>query len=290
MEINLTPEEIKEFLKLHKSLLFYVNQKKKIIKEWNELEDVQGNLEQVFKLREVIIKDLNWIDLFIKDNPFNFSTEQLNIIKDWKQGISGKFFITKYSQEYTYFYHSGTKKCYGVLSLTEQLKDMMGHNFPLMVEAWLIPYKNKVIYDSLIAPYGISFGGGMKRSLKIEYEEAILNYGLITSFNEQKKESISEIEMLKFYMKSEANRERYRHNIISLSSKSPELENVYYQELSRNNARYIKKQLQDNEVKGHFAILNNTVVASGTNNQELTQNIANILPTEKRNWIHKIKL
>lgn len=287
----LSKEEVEVFFKLHKSLMYYVNKKKNIIKEWTDSEDVKGDLEKVHKLREFVLKDRNLIDSFIKENPFNFSSGQLQTIEKWKQGVRDKFFIIKYAQDQTYFYQPETKKCYVVYSLFEPLKEMMGPYLPIMVEAWLIPYKGKIIYDSLIVPYRISFGGNMRKSLKSEYEESIIKQGLISSFDdESEKKETSNEELLRFYMRSEANRNKYYSEIIDLKGKSPDLNNIYHQELGKSNSRWIKKQIKQTGINGFFAVLDNVIVASGSSKKVLLKNIEEILPEEKKEHIHIFKV
>ncbi|RLE45721.1 hypothetical protein DRJ22_03740 [Candidatus Woesearchaeota archaeon] len=292
VKIKLQEKEIENFFKLHKSLMFYVNKKKGVIKEWSNPEHVSGSLKKVHKLREFVVKDFGLIDSFIEENPFNFISDELKTIESWKKGIYGEFFIVKYDKGFTYFYHSETKKCYGVLSLYEQLEDMLGPYLPIMVEAWLIPYKRKIIYDSFILPYRISFGGGMRRSLKAEYEEAIIRHGFITSFDGTSEEKeTSDEELLKFYMKSETNRDRFWKEIENLSRKNPKLEKVYYQELGRINSREIKKALKANGVKNSwFAVLGRVTIASGKNKKELLDNVSEVLPEDKKEHIFVFKV
>ena len=53
-----------------------------------------------------------------------------------------------------------------------------------MVQITLIPFKEHLVYDGLFAPYDISFGGGMKKSFKLEAEQAIQKFGITTSLSQ----------------------------------------------------------------------------------------------------------
>jgi hypothetical protein len=291
--MELQKKEIENFFKLHKSLLFYVNQKKNLIKGISSVSEFKGEiLNEVVKLRGYVVKDYDLIDSFIKENPFQFNPEELKTIECWKKGIYGTFYIVKYEKGYTYFYHPETKKCYGVLSLFDQLEDMLGSYLPIIVDAWIIPYQGKIVYDSLIIPYRVSFGGNMRRSTKSEYKEAIIKHGLITRFeNSSEKKETSDGELLKFYMKSEANRDRYWKEIEILGKKNPELKNVYFQEWGRINSRTIKKNLKATDIKNAwFAVLDNVIVASGKNKKGLLDNMEKILPENKKEYIYVFKI
>jgi len=45
----------------------------------------------------------------------------------------------------------------------------------------LLPFEGWIIYDSLLAPYAITFGGGIRRSLREAYRTAQERDGLITN-------------------------------------------------------------------------------------------------------------
>lgn len=52
---------------------------------------------------------------------------------------------------------------------------------PLMVETVLLPFEGRIIYDSLIMPYSVNFGGGAKKGFQEEYRELKRQSGIITS-------------------------------------------------------------------------------------------------------------
>ena len=48
--------------------------------------------------------------------------------------------------------------------------------------------------------------------------------------------------------------------------------------------------LKEFGIKGHFAVMFHSVIASGPTKKELKNNIAKIVPQEKRTWIHTFNL
>ena len=52
---------------------------------------------------------------------------------------------------------------------------------PILVNAILIPFEDKIIYDSLLVPYNVSFGCGAKKGFNEEYREIKDKFGIITS-------------------------------------------------------------------------------------------------------------
>jgi hypothetical protein len=43
---------------------------------------------------------------------------------------------------------------------------------PVYLKAFLIPYKDTIIYDSVFQTFNVSFGGGARRSFKESFDNA----------------------------------------------------------------------------------------------------------------------
>lgn len=289
--MRLGKKDIEEFFKLHKSLLFYVNSKKHLIKGLSSISDLQiAPFEKIAELRNMAVNDLTLIDSLIKENPFEFTDKELKIIECWKEGIFDTFFIVKYEKDMAIFYHPETKKCYGVLSLNDQLEDMLGPYIPRIVQAWLISFKDKIIYDGLIAPYNITVGRGMGKNIQAEHKEAVVKHGVLTSFDPKEEKQSSDEELLKFYMKSETNRDRFWEEIETLRTKSSQLEALYHREHGRVLSSKIKRKLKEIRATGHFAAVDNVIVASAPTKKELDARVTEIMPEEKKEWVHWFKI
>ena len=52
-----------------------------------------------------------------------------------------------------------------------------------MVKTVLLPFEGKIIYDSLISPFQVSFGGGVKKSFKEVYNEVKATVGIIDNLS-----------------------------------------------------------------------------------------------------------
>lgn len=290
----LSKEDVELFYKLHWSLLFYANSKLDIIRGLNQPSDfAKMNLEDVLRLRDIVYKRKNIIDKFIKENPFNFEQEELNIIEAWKNQISGKFFVLKHCPEYTIVMGGTPTKLYGIVGLKSPLSEMIpSEALPLMINVTLLPFRDQIIYDGLLETFQIHFGANFRKSIEREYRELELKKGIITSFakSEQKKAPNDE-ELMKFYMKTKDNRERYSEEAFLLSQKSPELKALYHRELGRAESASLKQKLRRSGVKEgtYFAILDDTIIASGMDQKALEQTVKDILPEEKWNWIFIFK-
>ena len=292
MTAKLSAYDAKLFHKLMGALLFYANKKLNIIKNCNTKEDFfKNDIEKTVSIRQKIFSESLIIKSFIRDNPEKFSEEELNIISSWEISKEGEFFLIKHEKEQALFFHSKEQKVYGVLGITDSFSEMFDDFAPIMMKIRLLPFKGKITYEGIFFPYRITFGGGMRSSLKVETETAIQKYGVITSLEMpiiEKKNS--DEDMLRFYFKTQDNRDRYYEEIEKLRKKSPELESIFYQEEAGVISRDIKKSLKANKVKGYFAVLVNAVVASGLTEKELEENVKKIVPFDKQTWLYRFKL
>ena len=289
---KLSSSEARLFHKLMDSLLFYANGQLTIIKNCKNKENFfKNDIEKTVPLRQKLFFDASLIDSFVSENPDKFNEEELEIVSSWKTSKEREFFLTKHEKEYSLFLEPKEQKVYGVLGITDSFSEMFGGFAPVMIKLRLLPFKGRIIYDGIFFPYSITFGGGMRLSLKAESEASIQKYGVIISFDApiiEKKNS--DADLIRFYLKSEANRDRYYEKIEKLRKKSPELEAIYYQEEAGIISREIKKNFKVNKVQGHFAVLINSVIASGIDKAELEENIKKIAPQNKQSWIYRFKI
>jgi hypothetical protein len=113
------------FHKLMDSLLLFVNQKTGIIKNTENIQELhQNNIEKTMLLRKKIFSNkCTFIDDFVKENPFNFSQQELDIISSWKKYKSGKFFVIKHVSDFSLFFDPDSKKVYGVKGITDSFEE-----------------------------------------------------------------------------------------------------------------------------------------------------------------------
>ena len=289
---TLSEQDAKLFHQLMDSLLFFANKKLKAIKNCNTLGEFhKNNVEKTIPIRKIVFSDNTLIDEYVADNPDNLPPNEIKIVLSWKKSLEDDFYLVKYEQEYALFLHSKDQKVYGVKGIFDSFNEKFGGYVPVMLRIRLLPFNDVLIYDGIFFPYQISFGGGIRSSLKIETAAAIQRLGVITSLESPVIErKNSDEEMLRFYLKSGDTRDRYYNEIEKLRRRSPALEAVYFREEASVASRTIKKGLKLNGIKGHFAVLVNSIVASALTEKELEKNIKNIVPENKQSWIYEFKI
>ena len=119
---------------------------------------------------------------FIELNPFGFSPADLALIESWRYRVAGNFFVMRYLKKYTVFLSGeGTPHAYGVLGLVSPIEDIIGPTLPIYVQAVLLPFEDHIIYDTILAPYRVYFGAGMRSGFNDNYRDAQEREGIITS-------------------------------------------------------------------------------------------------------------
>lgn len=174
------------FFQLMWRLQFFVNQEQAILPDVDSAEAyAKLPAETRIRVRDVLWENPELIGAYIAKNPDSLPVEYLEIIQGWKRFIGGTFFIFRFLKKHAIFIGNG--QVYGVLALHDSLQDIVaGQQPPIAVEAVLLPFKGRIIYDGLLSSYSIFFGGNMKRSLNEEYMAAKQNGHIITSLEPER--------------------------------------------------------------------------------------------------------
>jgi len=292
--MQLSNADAEQFFKLYPALLVYVNAHKKILENVTGPEDFMlQSAEERMRVRDELYADINIIDFFVQENPFHFASQELDIIRSWKNYLKDEFYLLKHLKKHTIFL-STSSPCvsYGVLSLAELLKDKFPYP-PVLVQGVLLPFKNRIVYDGYLASYNISFGGGVRRMLNNSYNEAKANYGIVTQlpFEATAQGQADDKQKLKFYLKNKHNREYYWEEIEELVTKSHDLAVIFHQEMGKVHARELGKIMREIGINNvWFGILQGVPVCSGKKRDYLEENISSVVPELKQDFVYRYYL
>jgi hypothetical protein len=182
--MQLSLEEVDQFFRLHRSLMFFVNQRLKVIdKRISTLEKYSAlPPETRIKVHEAFLEHLDLIDAFVTENPFDFDEPDLEIIRSWKHLVSGTFYAFRQLKNHMVFLSSTEPVvAYGVVALFDPFEVVIGPYLPRMIKTTLLPFKGRIVYDGLVTGYNVFFGSGIRRSLNNSYTEAKKRFGIVTS-------------------------------------------------------------------------------------------------------------
>ena len=169
----------KGFYNLYFSLLEYVNNKYHVntsVKKIYKQEQLDPN--QLMPIIEYLFEDKEKIiDAYLKDNPHNFDSEDLEKVSKFKQGIRGMFTIAKYEEDYTALLASD--RVYMIKGLNSNIDEVIPyHDIPCIVTTSLFPYDGVIVYDGLLSTYPISMGTSFAKMVEKEYNEDMKYYHL----------------------------------------------------------------------------------------------------------------
>ena len=180
----LPPHELELFFRLHRALLFFVNQRLTVIPDTLASPEEFAALspEVRLKVRDALNANLDLIDSFVDDNPARLSDDELDIVRSWRHLVHGKFYVFRELKKYTVFLSTDEKPvAYGVLALSQPFEDLIGPYLPVLTQTVLLPFKDRIVYDGLMSSYNVSFGPGIRRNLNEDFKTAKDRHGIVTS-------------------------------------------------------------------------------------------------------------
>src|SRR3984893_17631094 len=98
----LTPPDVALFFRLHRTLMFFVNQRLKVVPDDIASPDAFAALSpQVrLKVRDTLNAHVDLIETFVGENPAHLSDDQLDIVRSWRHLIHGKFYVFRELAKY----------------------------------------------------------------------------------------------------------------------------------------------------------------------------------------------
>lgn len=180
----LEPHDVDLFFRLHRTLMFFVNQRLKVIHHNIATPEAFAGLspEVRLKVRDALIKNVELIESFVQQNPAHLSNDELDIVRSWQHFVAGRFYVFREFAKYTAFLSTSEPAiAYGVLALSQPFEDLIGPCLPVLTQTVLLPFKGNIVYDGLMSRFNISFGPGIRRSLNESFKEAKSRHGIVTS-------------------------------------------------------------------------------------------------------------
>jgi hypothetical protein len=196
--MRLSRQEADLFFELMWALQFFVNQRLNVLPSVKTLEEYNAcPLEEKAEVREALYENKQLIDLFVQTNPQKFSQDRLLMVSKWRNLVKGDFYIERFLKKHAIFI-SNENQVYAVCGLYQDFDEMIDpYDLPLLVQAVLLPFSGKIVYDGLFQLYSISFGGGIRGNLKESYMIAKQNNRVIETFELQRALKQSKAHVLK---------------------------------------------------------------------------------------------
>jgi hypothetical protein len=182
--MNLSQDDIVLFYKLWYTLNWSINRKYGIVESFEKPSYGQRVDQQIFvTIRNELWKNPHWINEFLNDNEYGELNEmERGILARWQnEFVTGRFLIMQHTAKYSVFMNADkNSQLFGVSGISDSFKEMIpASSLPLMIETVLLPFKDRIIYDSLMNYYNVSFGSGMRSGFKASYDAAKKKYGIL---------------------------------------------------------------------------------------------------------------
>jgi hypothetical protein len=180
----LTPQDAELFFKLHRALMFFVNQRLQVIPDDVASPGKFSSLspEVRLKVRDVFLKHTDLLQAFVEENPAHLTGDELDIVRTWQHLVHGKFYVFRQLKKYMVFLSTDKQPiAYGVLALSQPFNELVGPYLPVLTQTVLLPFKGMIVYDGLMSSYRISFGPGIRRWLNESFKEAKARHGIVMS-------------------------------------------------------------------------------------------------------------
>jgi hypothetical protein len=182
---QLSPDERKLFYETWYKLLTFINEKYNITHTEINPEYLSFHDEtELYKIREKIWGKPELINEFI-ENGNNLSEEEIGLLKSWKKKyIKGRFVLIKYNPNYAIFMRMDKRKkpkLYAVKGMTLSISGAIHRRLPIILETVILPFKDKIIYDSFITSQSIEFSDEIRNMFNEEYNKSEKKYGIITT-------------------------------------------------------------------------------------------------------------
>jgi hypothetical protein len=178
----LSPNERKIFYSHFLGLLSHINDKYNLIPSFGHPKNPEGLcIEEIITLKNKLWGNVKIIDKYV-DSIKKIPKEQIQIVKEWKKKISGRFIIVKHLKNYSVFLDSENDLLYGVIGLNNPISDLIPDvMLPVMADAVLLPFNDVIIYDSVLYTLNVQFGPHIRKTFKEQYTEIKKEKGIIVS-------------------------------------------------------------------------------------------------------------
>src|SRR5262245_15436005 len=101
----LEPQDADLFFRMHRTLMFFVNQRLKVLPDdLASPEDFAALAPEVrLKVRNALLGHTDLIQSFVDDNPARLPYDEIAIVRSWRHLVPGKFYIFRELAKYTVF-------------------------------------------------------------------------------------------------------------------------------------------------------------------------------------------
>lgn len=167
--MTLSNEDANLFYSLFFPLLDYVNKKYSVNPKLREISGNEGiDICEAEIVTNYLWNNPNLINEYLKESTL--SDEDFIIVHGWNRFVTEKFVLERNLQKGSVFI-SDKNEVYMVSGIFSSFEDIFyGVPLPIIMQATLIPFKDKIITDGIVSVYNVHFG----RNVSVTFKETYL--------------------------------------------------------------------------------------------------------------------
>lgn len=251
-------------------------------------------LQEIKDLRAAAFADPAHVRAYVSKNPDGLSQGELATLAAWQEhGFTARFLVHEHRKDRHLFAHHpkpGNMKLYQVLGLTQSISELVPF-LPCYVETRLLPFRDHIIADGIMAPVMMHFSARMARSFMDEVKAHIARYGIITRLPAEAGSAPDDTALLKHYLSTAANRRDYARQISDLRQQSDALNIQYLQQTGKHHSKALKASLIAKGItQGNFAVLEDTIITGALTKPPAATAAAELVPAGLQEAVVWIKL
>ncbi len=169
MNPTLDPNDARLFYELWIPLLDYINQTYRANLTLGKMEKAERlDIGEVHVVSNFLWSHPQLIDQYLA--TADLPEEHRKIISGWNNFVSGKFILERHLKRGSVFISLKDEQVYLVHGIYSSWEEMFPYTpTPILLQATLIPFKGRIIYDSIVSCSNVSFGRGYADSFKEIY-------------------------------------------------------------------------------------------------------------------------
>jgi hypothetical protein len=186
--MKLPEQEARHFIKLYSVLIGWCSGR---LDPKGKVRNVQAFLDvevaDKADARDRMLDNPEIIDEFLSENRHKLGADDLTLIGAWRTFVRGDMVVERDLKKHTVILKWNEDPiAYAVLSLTDEVVDLLPLPPPMLVEAVLLPWKGAIVCDGIVRCQSVHLGAGIRRSLKVAYREAKAR-GIVTTLEAEQK-------------------------------------------------------------------------------------------------------
>ena len=278
---------------LYKKMLVHFAQKYNIPDAPKDYESAIGEwiIQILFQARKKLLENVHdEIVAFCKENPHDFSQEDIAIIAQRRNMQVIEWYIMQHKKNHTLFFDNEKSVVYAINEINQEISEVLPkESLPYRITTGLLPFAWWLIRDGIISWMNIYYSTSIKKSLREEMRSIVVTSWVTTTLTDEEisqedlkaKKWLSE---LVYMLKQDP--DFYGREISLLVEQYPICKAYYMKQSAKTKIRAYRKEAKILWFEWYYvALVWACICGTGKTNKEAMNSAKEILPKEYHNTI-----